>query len=219
MKKVVLGAALAVSFSGVAHAQDGIDGGWSGLYFGAEAGVDNYELSASGDLGAIDPALTGIDASLDGLSGNGVAGSVYAGYHANFGGGFAAVEGFVGLSDASMGLSVSDGVDTISVSARAKESYGVAARVGAKLGRSAAVYARGGWVNTRFKVSASDGVDTFSDSETEDGFQYGGGLEVMVAPKMSMRAEYVISDYGSAGLGDGVSLDNGSFKAGLTFRY
>lgn len=219
MKRVVLGAALAVSFSGVAHAQDGNDGGWSGLYFGAEAGVDHYELSAAGDLGAIDPSLADIDASFDGLSGNGVAGSVYAGYHANYGGGFAAVEGFVGLSDASMGFSATDGVDTVSVSAKAKESYGVAARLGTTLGRSAAIYVRGGWVNTKFKVSASDGVDTFSGSETEDGFQYGGGLEAMIAPKMSMRAEYVISDYGSAGLGNGVSLDNGSFRAGLTFRY
>ena len=58
-----------------------------------------------------------------------------------------------------------------------------------------------------------------SESETEDGFQYGVGLESMIGSKLALRAEYVINDYGSAGLGEGVSLDNGSFRAGLTFRY
>lgn len=219
MKKMVLGAALAMSFAGVAHAEESSQGGWSGVYVGAEGGVDNYELSASGDLGDIDPTLAGLDASFDGISGDGIAGSIFAGYHMNFGGGFVALEGFVGYSDASMGVSVSDGVDTISLTAKARESYGVAGRIGAKVSRGTAVYARGGWVNTNFKTTLSDGVDTFSISETEDGFQYGGGLETMIGPKIALRAEYVISDYGSAGLGDGVSLDNGSFKAGLTVRY
>ncbi|WP_428028499.1 outer membrane protein [Altererythrobacter sp.] len=219
MKKMVFGAALLLSFPAAAQAQDDADGAWSGIYFGAEAGVDNYELSAKGDLGLVDPALAGLEASFDGLSGDGVAGGIYAGYNMGFGGGFVAVEGFAGLSDASMGVSASDGVDTLSVTAKARESYGVAGRIGAKLSRSTVIYARGGWVNTRFKVSASDGVDTFSESETEDGFQYGGGLESMIGPKMSIRAEYVISDYGSAGLGQGISLDNGSFRAGISFRY
>lgn len=219
MKKMVLGVALAMSCAGVAHAEESSEGGWSGIYFGAEAGVDHYELSASGDLGVIDPTLAGIDASFDGLSGDGVAGSIYAGYHMNFGGGFVAVEGFAGYSDAGIRYSESDGVDTFSLSARARESYGLAGRIGAKVSRGTAIYARGGWVNTNFKVSASDGVDTVSDNSTEDGFQYGGGLETMIGAKIALRAEYVVSDYGSAGLGDGIGLDNGSFKAGLTVRY
>lgn len=219
MKKVVLGAALAVSFSGVAQAQDSSQSNWSGLYFGVEAGVDNYELSAEGDLGDVDPALAGIDASFDGLSGNGIAGSLYAGYQMNYGGGFIALEGFAGLSDASMGISATDSVDTVSLTAEAKESYGVAGRLGAKVSRSSAVYVRGGWINTKFKTTLNDGIDTYSVSETEDGFQYGAGMETMVGRKMSLRAEYVISDYGSAGLGQGISLDNGSFRAGLSVRY
>ncbi|QKG71952.1 outer membrane protein [Erythrobacter mangrovi] len=214
MKKMLLGAALAVACPSVAHAQDGSEGAWSGFYFGAEAGVDNYELSADTDI-----ADTGFDASFDGISGDGVAGGVFAGYHMGFTGGFLAVEGFAGLSDASMGASISDGVDTFSLTAKAKESYGIAARLGAKVSRSTAVYVRGGWINTKFKVTLSDGVDTLSESETEDGFQYGAGMETMVGANIALRAEYVISDYSGAGLGDGVSLDNGSFRAGISLRY
>jgi outer membrane immunogenic protein len=160
-----------------------------------------------------------LDASFDGLSGNGIAGGFYAGYHLGFGGGFLAVEGFAGTSDASIDFSVSDGIDTVTLATKAKESYGLAARVGAKVAKGTAIYARGGWINTKFKTTVSDGVDTFSGSDTEDGFQYGAGLESMVGSKLSLRAEYVINDYGSAGLGEGISVDNGSFRAGLTYRF
>ena len=158
MKKIIVGAALLLGCPVTAYAQDGSEDSWSGPYIGVEGGVDSYELSAAGDLGLIDPDLSGLDAEFDGLSGDGVAGAVYAGYHMGFAGGFLAVEGFLGYSDASIDFSVTDGVDTISLSAEARESYGVAARVGAKVSRSTAIYARGGWINTNFKVSASDGV-------------------------------------------------------------
>lgn len=189
------------------------------FYVGAEGGADNFELSADLDLGDFDPGLAGYSASLDGLSGNGVAGGLYAGYQVPFGGGFVAIEGFGRLSSAGMKVSASDGIDTALLKVEAKETYGGAARFGMKFARSNAVYARVGWLNTRFKGTVDDGVDRISESETEDAIQYGGGLETMVGPRMSLRAEYTVSDYGEAGLGNGVSLDNGSFSAGLTFRY
>jgi hypothetical protein len=40
-----------------------------------------------------------------------------------------------------------------------------------------------------------------------------------IATNVSLRAEYIVSDYGSAGLGHGVSLDNGTFRAGLGFQF
>lgn len=216
MKKYLLVAAAAALFPISAQAQEARS---YGLYFGAEAGVDNYELSADVDLGDFDSDFDGVTAEFDGLSANGVAGGIFAGYQAPLGGSFFAVEAFGRLSDATMKASFSDGTDTGFLKAEAKESYGAAARFGVDVGARSAVYARVGWINTKFKVTASDGTDTFSESETEDGIQYGGGIETAIGPRTSLRAEYVVSDYGQAGLGDGVSLDNGAFSAGLTFRY
>jgi outer membrane immunogenic protein len=216
MKKYLLVAAAAVLFPISAHAQDVP---FQGLYFGAEAGIDSYELSADVDLGDFDSDFDGVTAEFDGLSGNGIAGGVYAGYQVPMGGSFVAVEAFGRLSDAGMKASFSDGTDTGFLKAEAKESYGAAARFGVELGARSAIYARVGWINTKFRVTASDGTDTVSESETEDGVQYGGGLETAIGPRTSIRAEYVVSDYGQAGLGDGVSLENGAFSAGITFRY
>lgn len=214
MKKLLLTAAVSAAFPVAAHAEP-----FSGPYIGLEGGMDNYELSAGLDGGDIDPDLAGASASLDGLSGDGVMGNVFAGYQMPVGPGFVALEGFVGLSDASMSASLSDGVDTFGIKAEAKESYGVAAKFGMRLNTSTGLYARVGWLNTRFKVSATDGVDTVSDSETEDAIQYGAGLETMVAARTALRFEYLIADYGEAGLGDGVDLDNNGFRAGVSYRF
>lgn len=217
MKQYLAVAAFVLLLPAAAHAQD--TGGFQGFYAGVEGGVDNYELGADLDLGDFDPDFSGGSVALDGLSGDGIAGGIFAGYHVGFGGGFAALEGFARLSSASMEISATDGVDTISLEAEAKESYGLAARLGAKVNGSTGVYARVGWINTKFKTTLNDSVDVYTASETEDGIQYGAGIETMVGPKMSLRAEYVLADYGEAGLGEGVSLDSGSFSAGVAFRF
>lgn len=210
----MLAAAVVAATSATAHAEP-----FTGPYIGVEGGMDNYELSADLDGGDFDPDLAGLNAALDGLSGNGVMGNLFAGYQMPMGPGFVALEGFVGLSDASISASLSDGVDTVGITAKAKESYGVAAKLGMRLNTSTGLYARVGWLNTKFKVSATDGVDTISDSETEDAIQYGAGLETMVAAKMALRFEYLIADYGEAGLGNGVDLDNNGFRAGVSYRF
>lgn len=214
MRKLVLVASAMAAFSASAHAEP-----YAGPYIGLEGGMDNYELSADIDGADLDLALAGLGASLDGLSGNGVMGNAFAGYQMPFGPGFVALEGFVGLSDASISASLTDGVDTVGIRARARESYGVAAKMGVRLNTSTGLYARVGWLNTRFKVSATDGVDTFSESETEDAIQYGAGLETMVAAQTALRFEYLIADYGEAGLGNGIDLDNNGFRAGVSYRF
>lgn len=218
MKKYIALAAVLLAVPGAAQAQDEA-APFQGFYAGVEGGFDNFELGADLDLGDFDPGLAGTSVALDGLSADGVAGGVFAGYQIGFGGGFLAIEGFARLSSADMELSVSDGVDTVSIMAEARESYGAAARVGMKVARSTGVYGRVGWINTKFKTTLDDSVDVLTASETEDAIQFGAGIETMVGPRTSIRAEYVRADYGEAGLGDGVSLDSGSFNAGLAFRF
>lgn len=214
MKKWIVAVALGLTVPAVANAEP-----YSGPYIGIEGGKDSYELSADLNGADFDPSLAGYTASLDGLSGDGVMGNIFAGYQLPLGPGFVAVEGFAGLSDAKMSASLSDGVNTAKLAARAKESYGVAAKLGVRLNNSTGVYARLGWLNTRFKVSASDSTGTVSDKQTEDAIQYGAGLETMVAAKTALRFEYLFADYGEAGLGNGVSLNNSGFRAGVSYRF
>ncbi|WP_066561323.1 outer membrane protein [Croceicoccus bisphenolivorans] len=190
---------------------------FQGLYAGVEGGFDNYEVKVE-DIDLYD--VVGIDATgtLDGLSGNGAMGGLFAGYHLGGRNTFVAVEGFAQLSDASVEISATDGVDTIGLAVKAKESFGVAARLGMKVNPSTGVYARIGWLSTNFEATLNDGIETYKDSESEDAIQYGLGLETMVAEKVSLRAEYVISSYGDQGI-DGLSIDNNNFKAGLAYRF
>jgi outer membrane immunogenic protein len=214
MLKAVFGAALLCALPTVAHAE-----AFDGPYAGVEGGLDNYELSAKGDAGFLDPALAGVDVKADGLSANGVAGGIFAGYNFAVSTAFVGVEGFGRESDANFKLVATDGTDTLGLRVRAKESYGVAGRVGFRVTPGTALFARVGWVNTRFKAAFNDGTGWVSGHDTQSGIEYGAGIETRLSPKVSLRAEYVAADYGSADLGDGVSLDNGSFRAGFAVHF
>lgn len=212
MKKLLPLALAAVLVAPAAHAE-----GFQGLYAGVEGGFDNYEVKVDD----IDISyLTGFEStgSFDGLSGNGAMGGVFAGYHLGGGSTFAAIEGFAQFSDASISISATDGVDTIGLSVRAKESFGAAARLGVKVNNATGVYARVGWLSTNFESKLNDGTTVYKDSDYEDAIQYGAGLETMVSNNMSLRAEYLMADYGNQGI-DGLSIDNNNFKAGLAFRF
>lgn len=177
---------------------------FSGPYIGVGINYDNYEVKAS------DVFTVGDE--LDGLSGNGIAGSVFAGYDMPFGDNFfAGIEVGADLSDAS--ATFNDTVNVLTV--RAKESLLASVRVGGMLNDNTGLYARGGYINTRFKATANGA----SDSDREDGFLYGAGLETRVGSNASIRIEYSIRDYGDAGLGNGFSVKNGQVQAGLSFRF
>lgn len=212
MKYVIPAAAIAALFAVPAQAES-----FQGLYAGVEGGFDNYEVKVD-DVDITD--LVSIDAtgSFDGLSGNGVMGGVFAGYHLGGDSTFVAIEGFAQFSDASMSISATDGIDTIGMSIKAKESFGVAARLGMKVNPSTGLYARVGWLSTNFEASLNDGFDTYKESEYEDAIQYGVGLETMISNNTSLRAEYLMASYGDQGV-DGLSIDNNNFKAGLAFRF
>lgn len=206
MKKLFAVAAAAVAFTGTAHAQS-----FDGFYIGASVVRDAYEVQGN------DIDLGGATLSADGLSGNGFAGNIFAGYDVDFGAGFIGVEANAGLSDASISASVS-GFGSARV--RARETYGVSARLGYKLAENTGLYARGGWQNNRFKATLSDGVDTFSSSDRENAYTYGAGLETLVRDNLSVRVEYTVEDYGDAGLDiDGLKVENNKLSLGVALRF
>lgn len=198
MKKIALALVASVAVTGTAHAEP-----FQGPYVGAAVVRDAYEVK--------------VDDVADGVSANGVGGSVYAGYDYSFGGLFVGAEGNATLTSASASFPVDDDAD---VRVRARESFGLSGRLGAKVADSTGIYARLGWQTTKFKTSLTEGNTVVSDKDWQDAFVYGAGLETALTPNTSVRVEYTIEDYGSAGAGvDGLHVDNNKLALGVSYRF
>lgn len=215
MKKIALASALvAVAVAAPASAEV-----FSGPFVGAQISRDAYEVKAKNT-----DILIG-DLSADGVSANGVGGGIYAGYDYPVSNSvFIGVEANANLSSASASAKLTDGVDAIGGKVRARESFGLSARLGAMISDSTALYARGGWQTTKFKLSAFDGADNFRAKDTQDALVYGAGLETRVNSNVSVRVEYLIEDFGSAGLNNnlgtnGINVDNNKLSLGVSYRF
>lgn len=192
----------------------------AGPYVGVQANHDAYEVKAQG------VNIGGTTVSADGISGNGKSASIYAGYDLPV-----APSAFVGLeagfdySGAAISLAATSGGNTVGASIKARETYSIAARLGVAVGGSTGLYAKVGYANTRFKISAEqNGVVQFTDSRHHGAFVYGGGIETGLVQNVSIRAEFTVSDYGSAGLDQdfgvtGVKVSNSKTSVGLTYRF
>lgn len=199
-----------VAFTATAHAEP-----FSGPYVGAEITHDSFELDSDAILSA-----SGTTAALDSLNGNGVGLGIFAGYdyliNDQF---FIGGEAKLHFSDAKMSITLDDGVDVGRSNLQAKESYGISARGGAKINDSTGIYARLGWVNTKFKQTSSlNGTRTFDDRNTNDGFLYGAGLETFIGDNAGIRVEYTVTDYGH--FEDGAAgVMNNQISAGFSWHF
>jgi len=218
MRKFIIALFSTAACTTAAHAEP-----FSGFYVGAQVTRDAYEVKAE------DVDLGGTFVNFDGLSGNGVGGGVYVGYdYLVTPDIFIGAEASASLSSASASASLSDGTDSFGAKVKARESFGLSGRLGYKLTDSTGLYARLGWQSTRFKTRVYDTTETpstlFSDKRTEDAFVYGAGLETSVGDSTSIRVEYVIEDYGSAGLKSdlgvsGIRVDNNKLSLGVSYRF
>jgi outer membrane immunogenic protein len=191
MRKFILVLALSAAFATPAMAEP-----FAGPYVGAELGLDNYEGQGEDVLGAGD--------EIDGISGNGVVGGVFAGYDIAMGNAFFGIEGKASLSDAE--ASFDDGVDSLSI--RAKESFGASVRGGVMVNDSTGLYARVGWAKTKFKVA----VNGVSASDSDDGLVLGAGLQTRLGANASLRVEYAHSDYNDF-------IKNNAVLAGVAYSF
>ncbi|WP_066561027.1 outer membrane protein [Croceicoccus bisphenolivorans] len=151
----------------------------SGFYIGALAGYDSVELEYDGLSGDESDVLYG----------------VVAGYDANLGGAVVGIEAEIadsGVSSTATDIFELDDSATLSAS---RDLY-IGARVGARVTDSILLYAKGGYTNARAKLSYTDSFgDTYSDSDTLDGYRIGAGAEYTFG-NFGFRAEYRYSDYG-----------------------
>jgi outer membrane immunogenic protein len=91
---------------------------------------------------------------------------------------------------------------------------------------AALLYAKGGYAWANRKWSISDGVVTFSDSQSHSGYTIGGGLEYMFAPNWSAKGEYMFTSLGSEAynfggppLVDSGTIDFHTIKVGVNYHF
>ncbi|TBW34720.1 porin family protein [Siculibacillus lacustris] len=152
---------------------------WTGLYAGVNLGGD----------WVLDKArVGGGNTNIDGAT---VFGGVQAGYNFQTGPWVLGVEGDIGYGDSSKTKSVIGGTlnsqKDWSGTARARAGYAF---------DNFLVYGTGGLAVANFRTKASDGFTTEKKSDVRAGWTIGGGVEYAVARNISVKGEYLYSDYG-----------------------
>lgn len=176
MKNVLLAATALAAISAPAHAQEASNFG--GAKIGAVIGYDKVRLEVEDESGSKDGFLYGVT----------------AGYDFDLGSAVVGIEGE--FADATTKETVGDlAVDGFEASLRAERDLYVGARLGFKASDTILIYAKGGYANAKFKLTATDGVDTLTASDELDGYRIGAGVEYTNGQAFG-RLEYRYSDYG-----------------------
>jgi outer membrane immunogenic protein len=237
MKKVAVGVAVALALTTSNAAADGVDRRypptiaapapyvapltWSGFYVGAGVGGGAvvYDVSVRDvDLGTL--------ASLDGIGGEGVFGTVIAGWDWQLGqstvlGVFADYD----FSDISTDLSVNE---FIRASIDHNNSWSVGARLGFLTNPSTLWYATAGYTEAEFEAFASIADTTgVSRDRNFSGYFVGGGVDTrLAASNWFLRLEYRFTEFDNetiAQLDDVTRLDvepsMHTARATLTYKF
>lgn len=202
MKKglALIAAASAFAFAAPAYAQD--DATFTGPWVAGMVGYDNSRAGSDVDDD------TQEDDFDDGISG--VNYGVGVGYDFDMGGIVLGVEGEWMESEADTQFDLDDDVGLGVTNLSTGRDLYAGARVGARLGTNAMIYAKGGYTNARYNVLASDGTTDTRTNINLDGWRAGAGVEVAITPNAFVKAEYRYSNYtnGEVQAPSGVESDN-----------
>ena len=193
---------------------------FTGLWGGVIGGYDTSRAGSSTD----DDANEDNDQSIDGF-GYGV----QLGYDVDLGGVVVGAE--AEYSDSTAGVEFDEGdPETFGLGnvETGRDLY-FGARIGAKVGPNAMVYAKGGYTNTKYEVRASDGTTEFTQDFDTDGYRLGAGAEYALGRNAFVKLEYRYSNYsegevdfdGAADDSDrfDIDLDRHQVMAGVGFRF
>lgn len=148
---------------------------WTGFYLGAMGG---YAQENSSGIGTLSGGFAGGTAGYNWQMGNVVLGLEVDGAWADIG----ATVGIPGL---------------VSVDYTIRATGTVRGRVGYAF-NSVLLYGTGGYAWSDNRLSATAGLASISDSQFHSGWAAGAGVEVMFAPKWSVKAEYLYKSLESA---------------------
>jgi outer membrane immunogenic protein len=145
---------------------------------------------------------------------NSVTGGLYAGYDKHV------AERVVIGAEASLDFASDDeaqsSVAGTTFSVDPKYSFDLTARAGFLVTPDMLVYARGGYTNARVRTTLTSVAGIQSDSDNQDGWLAGAGVERQVANNVSARFEYRYSKFSQ----DGDGKDNRNrVLAGLSYRF
>ncbi|MCB1505482.1 MAG: porin family protein [Hyphomicrobiaceae bacterium] len=191
---------------------------WRGFYVGVNGGY----AWGSGDPTIVSDGIN--SATLDAIDPSGFLGGGQIGYNAQFGNFVIGAEAdFQGgwVDGSSSGVT---GIGAFSTSSDLNWLSTVRGRVGFA-GDRVLVYATGGvaWADMNFR--ASDGVNTIGGGDTLTGYAVGGGVEWMLDPNWTARAEYLYVDLEdakiAAGGGGSATFDNAFhiMRVGLNYKF
>ncbi|MGE4253190.1 MAG: outer membrane protein [Parvibaculaceae bacterium] len=185
---------------------------WTGLYIGVNGGAGAVVNRIEAD------DLAGLD--FDGIGGDGILGSLMAGFNWQVGDSFViGIQGDIGLSDMKSKLDVFSDIDLggievdAEIEAEAKMDWFADAslRLGWLPSPDTMIYVIGGYSYAHFKAEASgEGFIQLGDLQTEfifdekakenfDGFHVGTGIESMLTENLTLRAEYRYTQYSKEG--------------------
>ena len=197
------------------------DDPFTGFRLEALGGYDESRAGSSVD----DDANEDNDQSIDGF--------VYgaqAGYDFNAGGVVLGVE--AELTESTAKVEVDDGdVEGFGLGrVEAGRDIYLGARIGAPIGDSTLLYAKGGYTNARYNVNASFDGEDFRQSIDADGYRLGAGIEQLIGDNAYAKLEYRYSNYSDAeldsenpdiadvDLGE-IDTDRHQIMAGLGWRF
>lgn len=203
-----------------AMAQDSADDSFTGFRVEALGGYDSLQAGSTRD----DDGNDNNDQSIEGVNFG-----VGAGYDFDLGGVVLGVEGEYAFSTAETDFEDGDfeGFGFGNVDA-GRDLY-LGARIGAKVGPDALVYAKGGYTNAKLDILSNDGTMERAADFDLDGFRVGAGAEYAMSPNTFVKLEYRYSKYEEGEIDfDGtvpdadrfnVDLDRHQVMAGVGYRF
>lgn len=188
MKHILLASVLAAALVPAAASAQSFDG----AHVGVQAGIKHD---------------TAINSDQDSFIGG-----VYAGYDREVS------PNIVLGAEAGFSLAASDRIGPAGTNAATVDplhSFDVSARAGYVLGGKNLLYVRGGYENTRARLTSTVGNLVDSDKRTYDGWFVGGGIERQLIDHVSTRLEYRFSDLGS----DGRDYNRHQLLLGVAYKF
>ncbi len=187
------------------------DSPFTGFYIGLQGGysVTRVDIEVADAGGTVSD-----DLDIDGFTGG-----LYGGYSGVTGRLFGGLEAEASLSAAEYDTALGG----FRYEARQNWTLGASALVGVLARDDILVYGRLGYVAANFEETLSGPGFRLSGDETLDGLRVGGGVDVAVNERTSVRAEYTFTDYEDLTSGDAdastrVGPMEHLFRIGVAFR-
>lgn len=202
---VSLALGLGLSATGATYAASPFEG----PYIGAQVGHSVYDTKLSDSSGTV-----------DGLSGRGADGGLYAGWGMLINPSiYAGVEGEYNWSGAEHNLAASGAG---SFGYKDKDNFGLSARLGWLPSSNVMLYGRAGWQRASLDYSGDvAGVGAGTINKDHNGFRLGVGTEVAMAGNWAMRVDYDHTWYNKETLAPGVESEprNDVFRVGVAYHF